>query len=186
MGRKSPKQFRDCVCTFLCEVAGPHQTIMCSLTPPVVESHISEKDKAAAHQFVDSYNRHVAIFPDPHQPSITESEFEKCLDWLVSYPTRVSFDAVDFALGRDYTFSGWQTASPQSAGLNSELAEYYGSMQTLVTVWKFESVEQYLAIKAAANRIFGLKLNDKHLRPKSVIPLVQQSSASEAGADSES
>jgi hypothetical protein len=157
MRRKQPANFRECIVKFLSEVAGAYTTGTCELRPPSV-SEINDDARA----FIEAYNTEVRMFPDPYLPTITQAEFDTCLDWVVTYPTRIRFQSIDFLLSRSYYISSWRFAKKGKVVLNSELVEDYGTMQMLGTRFEFETVEEYRWVKAAVKRIFDLELNDKH------------------------
>ncbi len=164
MRRKSPQNFRDCVADFLAEAAATCSTEYCNVCVQADDAFVSSflkdtKIAATEDQLRGDYR-------------LSEAEFERCLDWVVAHSDMLPHlndpSPYHFGLGRTYQIT-WKCARQEYSRLASELAEDYGTMQLLGTRFQFGSASEYHEIKAIVKRIFGLELNDKHVRPKGVL-----------------
>ncbi|MCR9115804.1 MAG: hypothetical protein NXI22_02515 [bacterium] len=162
MKRKPPQEFRECVVAFLEEAAGKY-TATCQLITN------------AGDAFVESLRAETKISATSHRlrthGTISESEFEACLDWIVANPNKVPGikDGFVFNLSRYFHIDFWKCAEHEGSANLSTLVEGYGTLQHLGTQLIFSDADEYHQIKALVKRFFGLQLNDKHVRPKGAL-----------------
>jgi hypothetical protein len=164
MRRISPQTFRNCVAAFLAEATETCNTEYCSVCiqadDTLVSSFLKDTTLAATNDQLRGDFR------------LSETEFERCLDWVVAHSDMIPHfnDAspYHFGLSRFYRVT-WKCTPKKDIALASELVEDYGTMQILGTRFQFGSAPEYYEIKAIVKRIFGINMNDKHVRPKTAL-----------------
>jgi hypothetical protein len=162
-GNMSPAAFRDGVAAFIRQTARAWTT-QCSVT--VFDGQLPADDASFLASLIESHR-----FPDDGRMTLSDETFEQCLDWFIPrqalMPYRTDRSLV-LSLDRRYHIQGWlfRDAKDQPGGM---LTEAYGTIQYLGTMLTFSSVEEYRRVAAAAASTIGIRMSDKHIRPRTAI-----------------
>jgi hypothetical protein len=173
MGRKAPAAFRDAVTAFLEQAARAYETTDCWLSCSVADTD------AAGSAFIREFVARNDVPPDLATRAgltyVSHETFDRCLAWLISnrnlLPRRSERpNGLHFSMSRTRQIHGWITGSPSdSAEVGGLLHEAYGTVQYLGTELTFRSMEEYRWVSSVARNTLGIRMNDKHLRPRTAV-----------------
>jgi hypothetical protein len=159
------EDFRRCVADFMAEAAQEYETICFIHLPHLPPDNLVIR--ALINELRGLINS--TDVPAGQSPAIRESEFVKCLDLLISHKHLIP-EISYINIQRSYYISKWKCSTPKDTErFDGQLGELYGSIQMLRTSLTFANLNEYRWVKAIVKRIFGIDLNDKHVRPRGVI-----------------
>jgi len=173
MGRKSPAAFRDAFIAFLNQAVRRYETRECYFS-----CHVPDTDSAGV-VFIQDFVAHNDVPSDLATRRgltyVDEEIFDRCLEWYLSnhhLPKRKSkqLNIMHFSMERMHEVHGWNFGSPDnSLKIGGTLHEGYGTLQHIGTFLTFRSMEEFRWVNNVAHSTLGIRMNDKHLRPRKAV-----------------
>src|SRR5688500_19558391 len=104
---------------------------------------------------------------------VSEAAFGRCLDWFIAHhemfpPPTEAPGGLFFSLRRSHDIRGWKYGDDVDVeAIGGELLEAYGTLPYVGTRFTFRSFDEYRWVADVAATTLRIKMNDKHVRPRS-------------------
>jgi len=99
--------------------------------------------------------------------ALTLEQSDRCIDELIRDEASAAEAASGFILAQSFEVTKWRVDGKE-APTQSSLGIHYGQLPCLMTIFQFETVEQFRSIQRVLADIGLCKLNEKHLKPMTI------------------
>ena len=99
--------------------------------------------------------------------ALTLEQSERCIDELIRDEASAPDAASRFILAQSFEVTKWRVDGEETP-TRSVLSIHYGQLPCLMTIFQFETVEQFQSVQRVLADIGLCKLNEKHLKPMKI------------------